>query len=49
MTMQRDYLDEDVVIETLGCIFKYQEDIKRFKDEIWADQETRAEYLGIDD
>jgi len=48
MTMQRDYLDEDVVIETLGCIFKYQEDIKRFKEEIWADQETRAEYLGID-
>ena len=49
VTMQRDYLDEDVVIETLGCIFKYQEDIKRFKEEIWADQETRAEYLGIDD
>jgi MoxR-like ATPase len=48
VTMQRDYLDEDVVIETLGCIFKYQEDIKRFKEEIWADQETRAEYLGID-
>jgi MoxR-like ATPase len=45
MTMQRDYLDENVVIETLGCIFKYQEDIKRFKEEIWADQETRGEYL----
>jgi len=49
VTMQRDYLDEDVVIETLGCIFKYQEDIKRFKEEIWVDQEIRAEYLGIDD
>lgn len=49
VTMQRDYLDEDVVIETLGCIFKYQEDIKRFKEEIWADQGTRAEYLRIDD
>ena len=48
VTMQRDYLDEDVVIETLGCIFKYQEDIKRFKEEIWANQETRAEYLGIE-
>ena len=46
MTMQRDYLDEDVVIETLGCILKYQEDIKRFKEEIWADQETRVEYLA---
>ena len=49
VTMQRDYLDEEVVIDTLGCIFKYQEDIKRFKEEIWADQGTRAEYLGIDD
>lgn len=49
ITMERDYLDEDLVIETLGCIFKYQEDIKRFKEEAWADQETRAEYLGIDD
>jgi len=49
VTMQRDYLDEEVVIDTLGCIFKYQEDIKRFKEEIWADQGTRAEYLRIDD
>ena len=40
VTMQRDFLDEEVVIETLGCIFKYQEDIKRFKDEIWTDQGT---------
>ena len=46
VTMQRDYLDEDVVIETLGCIFKYQEDIKRFKEEFWAHEKTRAEYLG---
>ena len=49
VAMQRDYLDEEVVIETLGCIFKYQEDIKRFKEEIWADQGTRTEYLRIDD
>ncbi len=49
VTMQRDYLDEEVVVDTLGCIFKYQEDIKRFKEEIWADQGTRAEYLRIDD
>jgi len=46
VAMQRDYLDEDVVIETLGCIFKYQEDIKRFKEEFWAHEKTRAEYLG---
>jgi hypothetical protein len=34
-----------VVIETLGCILKYQEDIKTFKEEVWSDDEQRAEYL----
>ena len=46
INMQRKYLDEEVVRETLGCILKYQDDIKRFTTEIWADQERRAEYLG---
>jgi len=46
MAMQREYLDEEVVLETLGCILKYQDDIQRFKDEIWSDPETQAEYLG---
>jgi len=46
INMQRKYLDEEVVMETLGCILKYQDDIKRFTAEIWADQERRAEYLG---
>ena len=46
ITMQRTYLDEEIVIETLGCIFKYQEDIKRFKHEIWTDQGARSEYLA---
>jgi MoxR-like ATPase len=46
INMQRKYLDEGVVRETLGCILKYQDDIKRFTDEIWADLEKRAEYLG---
>ena len=46
MAMQREYLDEDVVVETLGCILKYQEDIKRFKEEIWVDNEQRVAYLG---
>lgn len=43
--MQKNYLDADVVAETLGCIFKYQEDIKRFKDDIWTDPDQRAAYL----
>jgi len=37
MAMHRQHLDEEVVMETLGCILKYQEDIKRFKAEIGAD------------
>jgi len=49
MTMHRSYLDEEVVLETLGCILKYQEDIKKFKEEIWPDHELKAEYLGQDE
>lgn len=45
MVMHRQHLDEGVVIETLGCILKYQEDIKTFKEEVWSDDEQRAEYL----
>ena len=43
--MHREHLDEEVVMETLGCIFKYQEDIKKFKEEIWVDHEQRAACL----
>ncbi len=45
MAMHRQHLDEGVVIETLGCILKYQEDIKTFKEEVWSDDEQRGEYL----
>ena len=45
MAMHRQHLDEEVVVETVGCILKYQEDIKRFKEDIWANDEKRAEYL----
>ena len=45
MAMHRQHLDEGVVIETVGCILKYQEDIKTFKEEVWSDDEQRAEYL----
>lgn len=45
MIMHRQHLDEGVVIETLGCILKYQEDIKTFKEEVWSNDEQRAEYL----
>ena len=45
IAMHRQYLDEEVVVETLGCILKYQEDIKKFKEEIWANQDERATYI----
>jgi MoxR-like ATPase len=45
MTMHRRYLDEETVMETLGCILKYQEDIKKFKEEVWVNEEKRAAYL----
>ena len=45
ITMERKYLDRDVVQETLGCILKYQDDIERFNEGIWADAEQRAQYL----
>ena len=45
ITMERKELDEQVVKETLGCILKYQDDIRRFTEEIWSDREKRAEYL----
>ena len=46
ITMERHLLDESVVLETLGCILKYQDDIKRFEEEIWGVPEKQAEYLG---
>jgi MoxR-like ATPase len=45
IAMHKDHLDREVVLETLGCILKYQEDIKRFKEDIWGDEEQRAAYL----
>ena len=45
IAMHRQYLDKEVVVETLGCILKYQEDIKKFKEEIWANKDERATYI----
>lgn len=47
IAMHRQYLDEDIVLETLGCILKYQDDIKRFHEEIWSVHEQREEYLRV--
>ncbi|MCF8130989.1 MAG: MoxR family ATPase, partial [Deltaproteobacteria bacterium] len=48
MAMEKKYLDENVVSETLGCFLKYQEDIGRFNQEIWANPEERNAYLTND-
>jgi MoxR-like ATPase len=45
ITMEKKHLDEQVVSETLGCILKYQDDIKRFTEEIWGDSARRSEFL----
>ena len=45
MTLERSRLDEDLVRETLGCILKYQDDIRRFEEEIWSNPQERAAYL----
>lgn len=45
LAMEKAYLDEDVVRETLGCFLKYREDIERFNREVWADADIRAECL----
>ena len=33
ITMQKKWLDEEIVKETLGCILKYQDDIKMFQED----------------
>jgi MoxR-like ATPase len=46
IVMERKHLDEEVVVETLGCLLKYQDDIKRFAEEVWSDPQRRQEYLS---
>ncbi len=43
--LQRHGLDEDTVEITLGCIFKYREDIQKFKSNIWTDPGKRTRLL----
>ena len=46
MALEQDRLDEEVVRATVGCVLKYQEDIRRFNEEIWLDPDKRAACLG---
>jgi MoxR-like ATPase len=46
IAMERKRLDEEVVMETLGCVLKYQDDIRRFAEEVWSDPQRRQQYLS---
>ena len=43
--LQRNILDEDTIEKTLGCIFKYREDIQKFKSSIWTNPDKRSQLL----
>jgi MoxR-like ATPase len=45
MAMHRQHLDEEVVIETVGCILKYQEDIKTLLELIETTNDFSAQFL----
>ncbi len=45
IAMECERLAPSLVEETLGCILKYQDDIRRFREEIWSDPASRAVYL----
>jgi MoxR-like ATPase len=46
IAMHIRYLDSEIVNATLGCILKYQDDIRHFSQEVWADAAQREDYLG---
>ncbi len=45
IAMECNRLDASLVEETLGCILKYQDDIRRFREEIWGDPASQSEYF----
>jgi MoxR-like ATPase len=45
LKLNRRVLDEETVEQTLGCIFKYREDIQNFKSNIWPNPEKRTRLL----
>ena len=46
MTLMAEELDAEMVSQTLGCIFKYREDLAHFTADIWPDDEARGRYLS---
>lgn len=45
LKLHRNVLNAETVEQTLGCIFKYREDIQKFKSDIWPNPEKRTRLL----
>ncbi len=45
VTLHADTLAPEIVEQTLGCIFKYREDIQQFKTGLWEDADGRHRFL----
>jgi len=45
MTLHKQHLDAEAITETIGCLLKYQDDIRTFKEKVWADPVERRRYL----
>lgn len=46
LVMGASGLDPDTVDSTLGCIFKYQEDLKQFREQQWGSAEAKAAFVA---
>ena len=44
--LNQGVLNEAIVEQTLGCIFKYREDIQKFRSSIWTDPDKRSQLLA---
>lgn len=45
VTLHAAILDQEMVEQTLGCIFKYREDIQQFRAGLWSDPGRRDDFL----
>jgi MoxR-like ATPase len=46
LKLNRGILDAQIVEQTLGCIFKYREDIQKFRTSIWTDLDKRSQLIA---
>ena len=46
LKLNRGVLDEEIVEQTLGCIFKYRQDMEKFNSSVWTDPNKRMALLS---